>query len=844
MKKTKNAKVLNTGFIELDEDEVKERVGQAPWMEERTFKLASNIEEVREYIDNAIKAERCALDLETTGLSTRVETVEGKKVPVNKIIGFCLSYDPKFGLYIPIRHKEGSQYNLPEDSVLEEIRRLMFNCVTIYHNAKFDLTFLKNYGIELDHADQFEDTLLLAHLHDSGRKGNGLKVISGLLINQPMLKLKDIAKEGHLDLACPTIVRYYGAGDAICTLDLYNFFMGQKIIQDQRSIYNLEKQVVFVVMSMEENLMKINVPYLKELKEKAKIRLKDIEQEIYDLVGYKFNIGSTQKLGKVLFEDLKFKYPEKGLTKSGQYSTDSKTLAKIADLYPVVNKIVEYRGMEKVLSTYIENLLKNHDEEDCVKLNFKQTGTDTGRFSAPGGDGLKMDGCSGVNVQSMPKMPDEKDPDFDLRSSFVAREGNTLVAADYATEEYRIATNISREATWIKFFKDGIDFHTATGAIISGKNPKDVTKAERKIGKTVNFLALYLGGPYTLAGNAKITVAEAKKVLATFFAGVPKLKKWIDKEIVLARKIKFVKTIFGRTRPLAKYYESGDKGLMNHADRCAVNTKIQGSAADIMKLIMYRIYAWLTRNNLHDEIKILITMHDELVFEMPTEKIKLYVPEICKIMELKDIIIDKLKWQVPLEVDVKYGDSWRVKNDFFKDFPELRQKLKEPLMELTPSQRVISEENDDKKKESPVEEVESKEVESEESLKEESKIESVVEDSRTDTQDIVEEVQDGVPEVEKKEEDLKKDKEKSEVKSNENWVVSDSYFIYTLKDLNKTVLRWMNNILTHLIDRAKTEEDGVKKIIKIRDKEGNSLLVSEYKLNVEHFIALTSFFDI
>jgi hypothetical protein len=405
------------------------------------------------------------------------------------------------------------------------------------------------------------------------------------------------------------------------------------------------------------------------------------------------------------------------------------------------------------------------------------------------------------------------------------------VAIDYANEEMRVATNISDETRWIESIKKGIDFHTATGAIISGKDPKDVLKAERQIGKTVNFLALYLGGPLTLAGNAKVTIAEAKKILATFFAGVPKLKKWIDETIVRARREKYVKTIFGRTRPLEKYYKTGDRGLMSHADRCAVNTKIQGSSADIMKIVMAKLNSWLHQNNLHDDVKILITMHDELVFEVCTEKLQLYVPEICKIMQLNDVIQGKLKWKIPLEVDVQYGKNWRVENDFFKDFPELKSRLKEPLIEFIPKQKK------EPKEDSSNTDTDDKKVFQKESSEEEKEV--------VEVQNVEEVSQQEKVKIEKEEESVSKKTDLTSDKFEENQDgVSDQYFIYTLRKLTPSVNRFLNYILIFLIEECNGNNESKKKILKIRDKNGNSLLVSEIKVVPDVFLAFVRFFGI
>jgi len=831
--------VVSVPLMEFLEDEVQERVAQKDWMRDRTFKRAETIEEVRLFVDAAIETGICAHDLETTGLSTRTKVEDGKVVSVETIVGFCLSYDSKVGLYIPINHVEAdglnskpSQYNLPEDLVLAEIKRLCANCVTIYHNAKYDLAILRNYGIVLESYKDFEDTLLLAYLYDSGQKDNKLKSCVPRLLNQPMLEFSDItgSSSNRLELVCPTVAYLYGGSDAVGTLDLYNFLIKQDIVKSQRTIYALEKRVVFVLMEMEGNLVKIDKSHLENLKEKAEKRLKTIVGDIYELAGHEFNIGSTQQLGKVLFDELGYRYPLNKKTASGQYITDSATLEKITDQYPVVKKIVEFRKLGKLLGTYINNLLKNCDENDCVKLNFKQTGTDTGRFSSPGGKGLEVDGQAGVNVQAIPKEPSEDNPDMDMREAFVAREGTTMVAIDYENEEMRIATDLSNETTWINSINNGSDFHTATGAIIANKEPKDVIKAERKIGKTVNFLALYLGGPLTLSTQAKVTMQEAKKILAKYFAGVPNLKKWIDTEISRARRRKFVKTVFGRTRLLKRFYGSGDRALESHGDRCAINTQIQGAAADIMKAVMSKLYTWIHRNNLQDEIRLLITMHDELVFEIPTEKIELYVPEIAKIMMFNEVILGKLEWTIPLTVEVLYGNSWRVKNDFFKDFPHLKSRLDEPLMEFVPVEKKpesVTEEKtgepaEDPEKQSqsgtpPVEQV-SQDVETEEQDTPE-----IASEDTSDIQPVDEQPQDVV---------LPLSKEKN------------GCFVYEIKDRKKVTLRWLNNILIHLLEEASHISENKRQILKIKDHDGNSLLVSELKINIQSFLVLAKYFGV
>ena len=243
---------ITSGFIEFQEDKIKELTDSMPWMNDREMVLARSVQEVAEFVDEAINKGICALDLETSGLNSRVRkrakdvTTSGPNViagttgdifgdvePVERIVGFCLSCDPKKGMYVPINHRIEPETNLSERLVVREIRRLCKNCITIYHHSKFDLQFLYNYGIEISQHDRFEDTMLLARLYDAGQKDIKLKNLSDRLLNQPMLTFKEVCKEERFDLVPPRVGYKYGASDAICTLDLFNYFMAEGIVRDQ-----------------------------------------------------------------------------------------------------------------------------------------------------------------------------------------------------------------------------------------------------------------------------------------------------------------------------------------------------------------------------------------------------------------------------------------------------------------------------------------------------------------------------------------------------------------------------------------------------------------------------------
>lgn len=818
-------KIVGATFSEFLEDSVKELTSKMPWMNDREFRLVSSVEELRVFVDEAIEFGKCALDLETTGLNTRMKTVGGVSVSASKLVGFCLSFNPKIGIYVPVNHIEGAEYNLPEGEVFAEIKRLCNHCITIYHNSKYDRAILRNYGLDIRDYDRFEDTLILARLYDAGSKEIGLKVLSNKLLGQPMLEFDDVSKNKRFDLTSPKINYIYGGSDAVCTLDLYNFFMSQDIIKQQMAIYNLEKRVTSVVMDMEANLVKIDVEYLENLKVEIEQKIKSLEEEIYGLVGTKFNLGSPQQLGKILFDFLKYRYPEKERLASGQYSTDNATLEKIQDEYPVIKKIVQYRGLVKCISTYIVNLLNNKDEDGCIKLQFNQSGTDTGRFSSPGGKGLDIDGYCGMNIQSLPKNYSPDDPN--LRKALVARPGYTMVAMDYSGEELRVAANLSQEPKWVSAFLNGADLHRQTGQSIF--NRQEISKAERQVGKTVNFQSLYGAGSVGIAQQAKISEPEARRILVSFFASLPRLKRWMEVEKAKARKLKYVKTAMGRVRPLNIFYDSDNRVMQARGDRCSVNTLVQGTSADIMKTAMVRVSNWVRSNNLQDDIRVLITMHDELVFEIKTEKMLEYVPKLNEIMKLRDILQGILKWPVPLVIEAKYGDSWYAQKNFFEEHPEL-----ENIESLTfhKAADVVDE---------------SKNKETGDAQNQEN-----VSQNRQDDLQISEITpENSAPEPLK--EEVKPADEPTPVNIEDlslnsaetNTSLDVEELVYTIKRTNMSSLRLLNTIIPFLVeDQKKPVYSGQKTILRIKDSKGNHLMVSDLKVSRDGFLALARFFGL
>ena len=805
--------IVSAGFDAFLEENVQTLVEKMPWMKDCDMKLCETVTQLHSFIDEVIakgdgkKKPHCCLDLETTGLNTRRDK-NGN--PIMKIVGIALAINPNRGIYIPINHKEKEE-NLPEKEVLEEIKRLCQCAIIIVHHAKFDLQFLKNYGIVINNYEDYEDTLILARLHDTGQKDIGLKSLAERHLGRKMLEFKDITKgTNRFDIISPKLGYVYAASDSLCTYGLFELYINHPLVLEQMKVYYLEKRLVPVVMQMESNLILIDKVYLEQERIRVTEKLNKLKKEIHEKTRSDFNIGSTQQLGKMIFEDLGYEYPEKKKTATGHYMTDTATLEKIADRYPIVKSIITIRKLEKSLGTYIENLLNNCDEDGYIKVGFNQTGTDTGRFSSPGGKGLHEDGYCGVNVQSIPSNYSDEAPD--VRRAFIARPGKKIVACDFSGEELRVATNLSKEKIWIEEFLHGsADLHTTTGKAVFKKD--EISKAERQIAKTLNFQILYGSGPRGIAEQAKISETEARRAVDGFLTGLPMLADWIRTERKKARKLKYVKTPFGRIRPLQMFYDSGDKGLEAHADRASVNFMVQGSCADIMKVVMVRMDNWIKSNNLHDDIKILLTMHDELVFEITESRMAEFIPHINSIMCMSKVLQGDLGWPVPLTIDAEYGDSWHVDHDFFKEHPELKnaggeiefhqatQVIEEPLAEVAPVVEL----------DKPAEVI-SQEVSS----------------VPADAQVVPEQTPALI----------------SDSTSIANPESTEEIF-FTVKELSKfTVLR-INQIITFLTeDCEKSFYEGPKKVIRLQDRNGFVMSISNLKVRSDGFYSLVRFYGL
>jgi len=698
-----------------------------PWMKHHTFKLIRTAEELDQIVDAAIAAKECALDLETTGLDNRIFYDEkGAPYTKDQIVGFCLSYDGHTGFYAPVRHDPsdgGPSLNLPVDRAEAAIARLCRaaqpvikpealdkdplsakewvespKLVIYFWNAKFDHEFLYPItGIDWWHPESFEDGILFHYTHFSDDKKLGLKWKAFDNLRDPennpyeMIELRDLfpikgskISFGKLSPDEPGCIKY-ACSDAICTYLLCTKPRSHEkrpdvlkaVRQEYNFTYRVEKQTSNATRWMERPRVRVNRDKVQAARDENLAKRDVILNKIKSLAeakGYfNFDPKSTKTLAEFLFTDKGLNIsPKPPLNEaSGQYKTDADTLETLVKEHPdvpeVLKWIVEWRGFEKLDSTYLQHMYNNVDERSEMRFQFKQTGAATGRFSAPAGEAEF--GFSGIPIHGIPSTSE-------LRKCFEAREGYTFVKADYAGQELRIAANVSGENVWIKEFLEGDgDLHTITARAFFPEYDKesgDRKKELRKMGKIANFALLYGGGPAAIMRATGCDKLEASRRKGAFDKAVPTFAQWIKGQHAKVRKDKGVWTALRRWIAIPDI-DSEDKAIQAACERKSTNFPIQGTGADVMKislvLLCKEFYqrGWLKQGGGEDSVRMLLTVHDEIVFEIKHARVQEALDVIVRVMGSPTKMAGpphSPPWRVPLIVEPLIGTTWAGEYDY------------------------------------------------------------------------------------------------------------------------------------------------------------------------------------
>ncbi|RSZ27533.1 DNA polymerase I [Acinetobacter bereziniae] len=572
-------------------------------------------------------AKRFAIDTETTSLDYRVA----------EMVGFSLAFDAHDAYYIPLAHDyEGAPEQLNRETIIQQIKPILEdpNIEKIGHHLKYDAHIFENHGIHLQ--GWFFDTMLASYVLNSVATRHGMDDVARVYLSHLTTTFEQVAGKGAKQKTFNQIdietAGHYAAEDAHVTYRLYEVLERKlKEIPELNGIlHNIEMPVASVLTSMEENGIELDLKFLDQLSVDFANTIQNLENQIIEIAGESFNVGSPKQVGEVLFEKLGLKGGKK--TATGQYSTSEAVLEKID--HPITQLIIEYRGLTKLRSTYTEALVKQaNNDTHRVHTSYHQALTATGRLSS-----------TDPNLQNIPI---REEIGRQIRKAFIAPKGRVLLAADYSQIELRLMAHFSQDEALVDAFKNGQDVHRRTASEVLGVALENVTSDQRRQAKAVNFGLLYGMSEFGLIRQLGFTREESQNYIKQYFHRYPGIYEYMQRTRQVALEQGFVETITGR-RLYTPDIDARNMMVRKGAERAAINAPLQGSAAEIIKMAMIEVDKILPK----DQAKLLLQVHDELVFEVD-EAVADQVAE-----QIKDIMQKVVTLSVPLEVEVGQGKNW------------------------------------------------------------------------------------------------------------------------------------------------------------------------------------------
>ena len=590
------------------------------------YLLIEDVERLQEILDALGAEEEVAFDTETTGLD-----------PLrSKLIAVSLSAEPHRA-YAVLLPSEGEQRRRMLELLQQFFTRQ--SILKIAHNAKFDVKALQWAGVEV--RGPYYDTMIAHFLAEPEQRHRLDDLAKNYLHYTPISIESLIGKRGpkqrSMDTVDPQKLGIYAAEDADLTLQLKPILDRMLEQREQRSIFEkIEMPLMPVLARMELKGVAVDVPFLKAYSEELEREMLQIREQIYQLAGMEFNLDSPRQVGAVLFDQLKIPYT-RPKTKTGQYSTREEVLRKLKDKHPIIPLILEYREIAKLKSTYVDALPELvHPETGRIHTTFNQTIAITGRLSS-----------TNPNLQNIPIRTERGRR---IRQAFVAGgEGSVMLSADYSQIELRLLAHMSEDENMIRAFQQGRDIHRATAARIFKVEEEAVTPEMRRIAKAVNFGIAYGQSAFGLSQTLEISRKEASEIIRQYYEEFPGIKKYMERIIRFAREHGYVETLLGRRRYLRDIHSRNDT-VRKAAERNAINSPIQGSAADLIKLAMIEIDDLLQAQ--HPKAHMLLQVHDELLFEVPKDELESVQTLVRNTME------NALQLKVPLVVDIGVGKNW------------------------------------------------------------------------------------------------------------------------------------------------------------------------------------------
>ncbi len=614
---------------------LKEFVGETPEAAkpeasvEGKYQRVKTIADLKKLVSKLSSQKEIAVDTETDSLNSRMAN----------LVGISLSAKAGDAYYIPIGHTTEPKLNLPAEEVRQTLSPLMDNgkVQKMAHNFKYDLQVMERAGYTI--APISFDSFLASYVLNPSARGHSLDNLAFEHFNHTMIPITDLIGSGKKQKSFATVhpdtAAKYAAEDADYTFRLRGVLAPELEKKKlARLYYDIEMPLIPVLSRMEIAGIKIDTEFLGQLSKDMETEMGKVERGIYDMAGYEFNINSTQQLSKVLFEELKL--PTKGKTaKKTGYSTDVRVLEELSKVHPLPRAVLEYRQLNKLKSTYIDALPALVDPDtDRVHTTFNQGVTATGRLSS-----------TDPNLQNIPV---RTETGREIRRAFIPGGNDySLLVADYSQIELRILAHFSEDKGLIEAFEHGQDIHSRTASEVFGVSLDEVTSAQRRVAKTANFAIIYGVSAYGLSQQTDLSVAEAKNFIETYFERYPRIRQYTEGTVEQARKDGYVTTLMGRRRYLPEI-SSKNRQVREFAERTAINTPIQGTAADLIKMAMITIDKDISSM----KSKMVLQVHDELVFDAHTDELdalkKIVNKRMCHSVKLK----------APLAIDMGVGQNW------------------------------------------------------------------------------------------------------------------------------------------------------------------------------------------
>ncbi|WP_273726041.1 DNA polymerase I [Brucella gallinifaecis] len=597
---------------------------------------------LKEWLAEAVETGLVAFDTETNSLDPMQA----------ELIGFSLALAPGKAAYIPLQHKSGAgdllgggmvEGQIPLDAALDALKTVLEDqsVLKIAQNMKYDWLVMRRHGIN---TVSFDDTMLISYVLDAGTGGHGMDPLSERWLGHTPIAYKEVAGSGKsavtFDMVDIDRATAYAAEDADVTLRLWQVLKPRLAAEGLASVYErLERPLVDVLARMEERGISVDRQVLSRLSGDLAQSAAAYEDEIYELAGEKFNIGSPKQLGDILFG--KMGLPGASKTKTGQWSTSAQVLEDLAaEGLPLPRKIVDWRQLTKLKSTYTDALPGYiHPQTKRVHTSYAMASTSTGRLSS-----------SEPNLQNIPVRTSEGRK---IRTAFIAEPGNKLISADYSQIELRVLAHVADIPQLKQAFADGIDIHAMTASEMFGVPVEGMPSEVRRRAKAINFGIIYGISAFGLANQLSIPREEAGQYIRTYFERFPGIKDYMEATKAFAREHGYVETIFGRRAHYPDIRASNPQ-VRAFNERAAINAPIQGSAADIIRRAMIRM-----ENALADEklsARMLLQVHDELIFEVPENEVEKTIPVVRHVME--NAAMPAVSLSVPLQVDARAAHNW------------------------------------------------------------------------------------------------------------------------------------------------------------------------------------------